>query len=277
MKTTNKTTETIGIAIASAAITLVMLYIWVYSGTLLLSYWYNGYTSCIECVKTFSQHFFAWHNFASSLIFGLSSWGWIHGLVFLRREYLMHSASQKFDDTSTGPILVEHSRSTAWSSGIISPRIYANRTFWDKLTKKEQIALCAHEQSHVDNQETLQLFLLSWVEALIKFPLIHQLLQVIIHRKRLQGEVKADQNAIRSTSRLILASLLYKACDFESRPFSNSAPGVDSLLLQRVSFIVQKKPFKQSSYRYLLIFSVVCMCSIFVSLQVFISPISACS
>ncbi len=263
----------IGIALLSAAAIIGTLY---YSGWLLVEHWQTTLAPCTECIKSFSRHFFVKSHLLPMLFFGGASIGLIRSLLFIKRELQFHLRYGK-QNSNQSVTIVQNGSLAAWSGGLLRPGIYAHQDFWNNLSECEQLALETHEQVHVDKKEALQFFCLGFVKALLPIPYISKALQHFVQQVQLRSEFEADQTAIECTSRKTLASLLYKALQFESRLALETVPAIDSFIDKRISYITdeRKDVLPKPSHRSLLI----CTFTVGAALSSFyhiVEPIAGC-
>jgi hypothetical protein len=227
----------VAIALVSAAAIIGTLY---YSGWLLVEHWQTTLAPCAECIKSFSKHFFVRSHLLPMLLFVGAAVGLIRSVLFIKREIEFHVRYRKHNSMS--PVtLVDSGTLAAWSGGLLQPTIYAHKDFWHSLSPTERLALQTHEQVHVDQQETLQFFCLGLTRALLPIPYVSQALHNYVQHTQLRSEFEADQAAINCTSRETLASLLYKALQFESEPTLVSVPAIDSFIDKRIDYITSEK------------------------------------
>lgn len=92
----------------------------------------------------------------------------------------------------------------AWTSGIITPRIYLASESYKKLSAGERKALIAHEVAHVQNHDVLKRALANGLRRLFWFvPTISEVVDVM----RFSQEVRADHAAMQVAGKRALCSL----------------------------------------------------------------------
>lgn len=109
--------------------------------------------------------------------------------------------------------LVKDNEPFAYCFGIKHPQIYISTTLASRLTQRELTTVLLHEKYHLENRDTLTMFVASMVESLFPFfPLISDL----INRFRLDREIRADQVAVAGIGQTRpLVSVLKKFILFE--------------------------------------------------------------
>ena len=131
-------------------------------------------------------------------------------MLFALREWRFSKTIRSVDQSEEGVYLLPTKTSAAWSAGIFHNAICVSKAFWTSLTSSERQALVAHERRHMSKRDGWLFFLLGVTESFFVDPISRRAIARITRDARLRSEFDADQAAIQSTSRTILASLLYK-------------------------------------------------------------------
>lgn len=224
------------ILLFTIACTVLLLVTVVHSSTLLFQHWALAMAPCVECSKTFWRYILLPNNITATLFFAWSAVCILRGVLFVRHEYTFQALDWQ-TDRHQSMVFVNNTPLAAWTSGILRQNICINIAFWHLLNTEEQKALCEHEQHHIDHRESLLFFLLGWCRAIIWLPILAKQMKVFVRNQQLRSEICADKKAMDATSNVVVASVLYKALQFEQAQYTSIAPGINTHIHMRIAHI----------------------------------------
>ena len=137
-------------------------------------------------------------------------------------------------------VLVKNKKIFAFCFGIYNPKIYLSSALIGLISNKEIEAVILHEKYHLENKDTLIMFIAFVSNILFPFvPIISDLLQ----QYRLTREINADRSAINILQDdRPLISVLKKMLNIPINNFSATASIVDDTLESRIKILANKDP-----------------------------------
>ncbi len=171
----------------------------------------------------------SWSYFLDFILYDNNVWillvvivfsvGFIKGLIFfvsqlrnvhlLRQEFKNKIILQALPDILDNRqiIVVDDDYLFALTVGFVKPVIYISKNMFDTLSLEEIKAVLLHEQYHLENNHSLSLLLANTIRVSFFFiPIVKEIVSYLV----LRFEFLADQEAIKGTSRDVLALALLK-------------------------------------------------------------------
>ena len=167
--------------------------------------------------------------------------------------------------------IVKDQRCFAFCFGIFNPRIYVSTALISSMEDKELQAILIHEKYHIENKDTLKMFLVYIFQHIFPFvPLISDL----IYNYRIEREIKADQSAIESLNGdAEIISVLRKLLLVETNPVSYVAAIADFDTIEPRIKALTLKDYSFRTYKFINI--IVSFLSLTFIVGVTLSPIEA--
>lgn len=157
------------------------------------------YEPVLKAIGFFSGVVLLASGLALSLTRGIS--GWTRGLRAMRRLPV-------YNRGLSVSIIKDDNIRTAFTHGLIRPRIYVSTGLLKNLTREELRAVLLHEVHHRDTKDPLRFFCLSLIKDLFFYLPVAAW---FVRQKRSQREIEADDEAIVRTGQpLTLAGALVK-------------------------------------------------------------------
>lgn len=167
--------------------------------------------------------------------------------------------------------VVEEQRCFAFCFGIFNPKIYISTALISSMEDKELQAILIHEKYHIENKDTLKMFLVFIFQHIFPFvPLISDL----IYNYRIEREIKADQAAIESLKgKAQIISVLRKLLLVETNPVSYVVAIADMDTLEPRIKALTQKDYSFRKYKFINI--IISFLSLTFIVGISLSPIEA--
>jgi hypothetical protein len=171
------------------------------------------FLQCLEYILI-AKFFFLWFGFAI-----LAVW---FAYAVLRGVFALFTANRKIKalpiSDCGGIIIIEDNRlKTAFTHGILKPKIYMSRGLINSLDDSELKAVYLHELHHKNQRDPLRLFLISILKDTLFYIPISRFIEGLIQRKI---EFAADDAVVNDMCESVsLAAALLKITDFNNGRF----------------------------------------------------------
>ena len=167
--------------------------------------------------------------------------------------------------------LIKNRKRFAFCLGIRNPRIYLSTGLVNIITTKELEAVLRHERYHLNNRDTLTMFVAAIGESLLPF---FPLLSDFLHNYRIEREIEADKEAVRGLGNSYpLISVLKKLLTTPSlATMTVSAIADEDTLESRIKALVKKDyRFKEFKAKHIII----SLFSAFIMSVIMLAPVQA--